>query len=254
MVDRADQIRAYWNEDAHSYDRDPGHHPSSPLVRAAWRAALESLLPTAPARVLDVGAGTGFLTVLALELGHQVTALDLSSGMLERLRAKVAEKGLSVEVLEGDATEVPAGPYDAVMSRHLLWTLPDPAAALRAWRASAPEGELVLLDTIWGGQGDPVDSARRWTRSQLRRWRGSPPAHHAEYPPEVRDQLPMARGSDPGSVLSLVLEAGWSAPRLHRLRDVAWAARQGEPWPDRLLGNQVDYGLVALARGGSGEG
>jgi hypothetical protein len=36
------------------------------------------------------------------------------------------------------------------MSRHLLWTLPGPQSALRAWRAAAPGGRLVLVDSVLG--------------------------------------------------------------------------------------------------------
>ena len=43
-------------------------------------------LPPPPARVLDVGAGTGALSLPLARLGYQVTALDISPGMLERLR------------------------------------------------------------------------------------------------------------------------------------------------------------------------
>src|SRR5580698_6559665 len=133
-----DEIRTFWDDDAATYDDAPGHHPTSAAAQAAWTAALESLLPAPPARVLDCGAGTGFLSLIAARQGHKVTALDLSPGMLERLRSKAAAEGLGIEVVEGPAEEPPAGPFDVVIERHLIWTLPDPEAALRAWRRVAP--------------------------------------------------------------------------------------------------------------------
>ena len=45
-----DEIRRFWDEDATTYDNAPGHRPTSPGVQAAWTAALEALLPLAPAR------------------------------------------------------------------------------------------------------------------------------------------------------------------------------------------------------------
>ena len=54
-----DDIRGFWDADAATYDNAPGHHPTSASVQAAWTAALEGLLPPAPASVLDCGAGTG---------------------------------------------------------------------------------------------------------------------------------------------------------------------------------------------------
>jgi hypothetical protein len=52
-----DRIRSFWDADAASYDLIPGHYPQTPAQWAAWRGALEPLLPPAPSSVLDVGAG-----------------------------------------------------------------------------------------------------------------------------------------------------------------------------------------------------
>src|SRR5580692_6937640 len=134
-----DDIRRFWDDDAATYDNAPGHHPTSAAVQAAWTAALASLLPPPPARVLDCGAGTGFLSLIAARLGHRVTALDLSSQMLAKLRGAAEAEGLAIAVVVAPAHEPPPG-FDAVMERHLLWTLPDPVAALTAWRAAAPGG------------------------------------------------------------------------------------------------------------------
>jgi SAM-dependent methyltransferase len=206
------------------------------------------LLPTSPARVLDVGAGTGFLTLLAGELGHQVTAVDLSPGMLGQLKAKAARAQLPVAVVEADAMAVPPGPFDAVMSRHLLWTLPDPLAALRAWREAAPNGRLVLVESHWDNQMSLPRLARQWSLRGLARARRTPPTHHAEYTPEVLAELPLGNGTNPERVLELVVAAGWVAPRLRQLTDVNWAARKALPWPDRLLGEVPHYAVLADGR------
>src|SRR5258708_37393247 len=101
------QIQEFWDEDAVTYDRSSSHHPTSPIERAAWLAALDHLLPAAPASVLDVGAGTGFLSLQAASLGHRVTALDLAPAMLDRLKAKAVAAGLGVEGRGGGALTPP---------------------------------------------------------------------------------------------------------------------------------------------------
>jgi SAM-dependent methyltransferase len=240
------KVRAWWDADAATYDdsTDHGWAAASPALRAAWNAALDRLLPGPGARVLDVGAGTGFLSLAAARLGHRVTALDLSGGMLERLRDKAAAEGLEVEVVEGGAEEPPPGPFDAVVERHLLWTLPDPGAALAAWRGVAPQGRLVLFEGLWGG-ADPLEALRGQARERLRRMRGEPDHHHDHYDPAVLEELPLSGGTHPDRLVELVEAAGWGPARLQRLRDVEWAHLLALAPGARLLGVTPRFAVVA---------
>jgi SAM-dependent methyltransferase len=245
-ADLTGKVRDWWDADAATYDdsADHGWAAASPAARAAWNAALHRLLPGRGARVLDVGAGTGFLSLAAARLGHRVTALDLSGGMLERLRERAAAEDLEVEVVQGGAEEPPAGPFEAVIERHLLWTLPDPAAALAAWRGVAPDGRLVLFEGLWGG-ADPVEQLRGQAREGLRRLRGEPDHHHDHYQPSVVEELPLAAGTHPDRVVELVEAAGWGPARLERLHDIEWAQLLGLSPSTRLLGVTPRFAVVA---------
>jgi SAM-dependent methyltransferase len=235
QVDLADSVRRFWDADAATYDRSPDHGAATPTERAAWAAALARLLPPPPARVLDAGAGTGFLSLAAARLGYQVTAVDLSPGMLARLRESAEREGLTVEVVEGGAEQPPPGPFDAVIERHLLWTLPDPLAALAAWREAAPAGRLVLFEGLWG-KVDPVERLRQQAREGWRRLRGEPDHHHGHYDAELVAELPLAAGAHPDRIIGLVERTGWGPARLERLRDVEWAQLLALPPANRLLG------------------
>jgi SAM-dependent methyltransferase len=236
-----DEIRMWWDEDAATYDNSAGHHPRSAAVRAAWTAALARLLPAAPARVLDCGAGTGFLSLMAARLGHEVTAIDLSGQMLAKLREAAAHDGLAIDIIEGPADEVTVGRYDAVMERHLLWTLPDPVAALGAWRsAAAPGGRLISVGVM---RESPVRArARGW----LHHWQRRPPNHHDAYPGAIVAALPHASaGMHPSLSIDLALQAGWRAPRLEGLGDVEWAELLSVPGVERALGTPRRFAIVA---------
>jgi SAM-dependent methyltransferase len=237
-----DEIRAWWDEDAATYDDSTTHRPRRPAERAAWTAALAGLLPAPPSRVLDCGAGTGFLSLIAARLGHQVTAVDLSGRMLAKLHDAAAEEGLAITTVEGPADGAPAGHYDVVMERHLLWTLPDPEAALVAWRtAVAAGGRLISVGHMREAPG------RAQVRGWLHRWQGRAPDHHGEYPRTIVAALPLVTASmDPSVSVEIVMRAGWPAPRLERLRDVEWAERLSVPRGERLLGVPPRYAVVAV--------
>jgi SAM-dependent methyltransferase len=240
-----DELRGIWDDDSEVYDEGSDHRLHSRAEEGAWTAALHRLLPPAPARVLDVGAGTGFVSLLVARLGHRVTALDLSPKMLDRLRDKASAEGLGIDAVEGSAEQPPDGPFDAVIERHVTWTLPDPAAALAAWRLAAPDGRLVLLESLWDNAADPVDAVRARLRGRLHELRRQPSGHQHHYSEELRSRLPLAHGTVPDDVLSAVIAAGWPAPRLERLRDVEWATRLGLPTADRLLGVPARFAIVA---------
>jgi SAM-dependent methyltransferase len=246
-VDLHDRIRTWWDEDASSYDRSAGHAMSDPVEAAAWRAVLVAVLPPAPAPVLDVGAGTGALALMAAELGHEVTALDLSEAMLERARAKAAERHLDVTFVVGRAEEPPDGPFDAVMSRHLVWTLPSPVEVLRAWRGAVrPGGRLAMFEGCWAGEG-PLVAMKDAAARALERAIGTEDGHHAPYPREVVEDLPLGRPTSPRPFLDVATEAGWTRLRLARLRDVEWAIERREPWPLGWLRHRPRYAIVGDA-------
>jgi ubiquinone/menaquinone biosynthesis C-methylase UbiE len=148
-----DAIRAYWDDFAADYDTYPDHGLLDSDIRAAWKDLLRTWLPTQPSVVADLACGTGTMSVLAAELGHQVRGIDLSGEMVARARAKTAPFGAAVQIDEADANEPPFEPasVDVVFARHILWTLPDPATALAHWaRLLRPGGRLVLIEGRWG--------------------------------------------------------------------------------------------------------
>ncbi|GHE70037.1 MULTISPECIES: class I SAM-dependent methyltransferase [Streptomyces] len=140
-----------WEALAATFDEEPDHGLGDPRIRAAWAGRLRRWLPGSPGDLLDLGCGTGSLSLLAAEAGHRVTGVDTSPAMLDRARAKLA--GRDAEFLRGDAAAPPVGGrrFDAVLVRHVLWTLPDPAAALRHWRGLLRSGgRMVLVEGVWG--------------------------------------------------------------------------------------------------------
>jgi ubiquinone/menaquinone biosynthesis C-methylase UbiE len=233
-------LREYWDADAATYVHT--HAIASAATRAAWRAALARLLPPPPARVLDAGAGTGELSLLLAELGHRVTALDFSAGMLAELRDNAERRGLDVTVVTAQAQEPPEGPFDAVTARLLLWMADDPASVLASWRAVAPDGRLAVFEGIWGGTA-PAQQYRAKAKKALARLRGAAPHHHDSGDPRIERLF--SRSSDPEKICEAASAAGWPAVCLERLRDVEWAEASPLPPAERLLGSSPWYAVTA---------
>ncbi|MFC7490221.1 MULTISPECIES: class I SAM-dependent methyltransferase [unclassified Knoellia] len=150
-----------WDREAASFDDEPDHGLADPTTRAAWRDLLLEVLPAAPARIADLGCGTGTLTRLLTDEGYAVDGLDLSPQMINRARAKVPQATFVV----GDASDPALGPatYDAVLCRHVLWAMHDPAAAVARWvDLLVPGGSVVLVEGSWAtGAGLTAVEAER---------------------------------------------------------------------------------------------
>jgi len=159
------QVAAHWDRRAPSFDEDFGHSIRTPAERAAWDRILDLALAGRGALdALDAGCGTGFLAFELAARGHRVTGVDFAPAMIAEARKKAQERGVSIRFEEADAEQLsfPPGSFDLAISRHVLWTLPHPEAAIGEWiRVLRPGGRLVVVDGQFdAGAPAPPGSAR----------------------------------------------------------------------------------------------
>jgi len=203
-----EQVAAHWNRRAAGFDSDFGHSIRTVAERAAWDRILDLVIGgRGGLDALDVGCGTGFLSLELAGRGHRVTGIDFAPQMLEEARKKAVAQGIAVRFEEGDAEQLPfpAGSFDLVMTRHVLWTLPHPEAAIDEWiRVLRPGGRLAAMDS----QFDPsvLERGPQNARSS------------AEYA-GIGERLPFLGGRPQAEIEALL--------RAHGLADVA-----GDPVPD----------------------
>ncbi|MEV5694945.1 class I SAM-dependent methyltransferase [Micromonospora globbae] len=151
-----DRINAYWTGRAPSYDAYVQRPERFAADQRAWSEVWSRALPRGPLDVLDVGTGTGQAAMVLAGLGHRVTGIDLSEGMLERARRHAAEMANGPVIRRGDAVDpdFPPASFDAVTSRYVMWTLRDPDVAVANWvRLLRPGGTVAVVDSTWFPKG-----------------------------------------------------------------------------------------------------
>lgn len=147
------EITDLWNHEYEKYDNYYAHGLKSPEEKREWLKLLRMLTGRTCKNILDVGAGTGFVSLLLAELGHNCKGLDLSENMLSMAKKKAKKAGFQNVIFDiGDAedTKEESGKYDIVINRHLVWTLPHPEKAIREWkRVLRPGGKLIIIEGNW---------------------------------------------------------------------------------------------------------
>jgi ubiquinone/menaquinone biosynthesis C-methylase UbiE len=107
-----------------------------------------ALAPTAAgARLLDVAAGPGTLTLLAADSGRSVSAIDFSPQMVANLKRRLNGAQLGADVRLGDGQELPwpDAEFDAAFSMFGLMFFPDRARGFRElFRVLKPGGTAVV--------------------------------------------------------------------------------------------------------------
>jgi ubiquinone/menaquinone biosynthesis C-methylase UbiE len=205
------QVAAHWGKRAAHFDEDFGHSIRTPEERAAWdRVFALALDGREGLDALDIGCGTGFLSLELAARGHRVTGIDFAPAMLELAKRKAAQAHADITFEEVDAEALPFPPlsFDLVITRHVLWTLPHPETAIDEWiRMLRPDGRLAVIDgqSLAKPGEEQAASARR----------------SAEYAP-IGDRLPFLMGKPQEEIEALF--------RAHGLVNVG-----GDPLADVIL-------------------
>ncbi len=99
-----------------------------------------------PARLLDIGCGTGRLLYLAKRAGWQVKGLELSAPMAARVSQRLGVEVIAADFLALDPAPGDREAYDVVCLRHVLEHLPDAHGAMARIRALTRPGGFFLAE------------------------------------------------------------------------------------------------------------
>jgi ubiquinone/menaquinone biosynthesis C-methylase UbiE len=152
--------RRIWSRRVNSWD----HHTPSGLEKVT-AAVLAAASPQPGDQVVDLGCGTGQLSLPLAERGARVLAIDVSSAMVRRLEANARERAIpNVEGLDIpiENLSLPAGSVDLVVTSYALHHLRDAdksRVVSAAYQWLRPGGTLLVADMMFGRGGTSQDRA-----------------------------------------------------------------------------------------------
>lgn len=224
-MDIKGKILEYWDWRSQTYSN--GFKGFDAEERSVWRSELLEVLDGKEGLcVLDVGTGQGFLALILAEMGHTVTGVDLSKGMIEKAKYNARRTNLNVLFIRADAERLPFKDksFDLIVSRHLLWTLPNPRDAVNEWiRVTKPNGSILAIDGFWF---DPA-LRKRLVRGVSKAMRalagGKLPTFYSVFTEcynPIRGHLPLYNDTNPRRICSLFEECGLSSITVNHLQNV----------------------------------
>ncbi len=146
MKEWTDRVRDYWTRRAHDFSAVRKNELHSEMG-SLWLREMHDFLPRGRSvDILDAGTGTGYFALLLAGEGHRLTGIDLTPAMLAEAEETAKEAGQEITFLLRDAqdTGFAGESFDAVVTRNLTWTLPEPEKAYREWFRLLRKGGVLL--------------------------------------------------------------------------------------------------------------
>lgn len=149
---RKERIAGYWSKRSDSFQAQRRAELHSSMADR-WLLEIQKYLPKRKLKILDVGCGSGFFTILLGKQGHEVLGTDLTPDMITKSRelAKEEETDCRFEIMDAENLDFPDETFDVVISRNLTWTLPDAGHAYEEWCRVLKKGGILLnFDANYG--------------------------------------------------------------------------------------------------------
>lgn len=202
--DRKEQIVHYWEKRSESFLEQRRSELANPIAKR-WMKEIEKQIPAGRRlKILDVGCGAGFFSILLAKEDHEVFGIDLTPEMIENAIQLAEEENADCcfQVMDAENPMFADETFDVVISRNLTWTLPNAEHAYGEWmRVLKTDGVLLNFDANYGKE-DVADT------------KGLPEAHaHFKVGNEmleecerIKSQLPISRKNRPAYDVAVLCE------------------------------------------------
>lgn len=202
--DRKEQIVHYWEKRSESFLEQRRAELANPIAKR-WMKEIEKQIPEKRRlKILDVGCGAGFFSILLAKEGHEVFGIDLTPEMIENAIQLAEEENADCcfQVMDAENPMFADETFDVVISRNLTWTLPNAEHAYGEWMRVLKTGGVLLNFDANYGKEDVADT------------KGLPEAHaHFKVGNEmleecerIKSQLPISHKNRPAYDVAVLCE------------------------------------------------
>ena len=202
--DRKEQIVHYWEKRSESFLEQRRSELANPIAKR-WMKEIEKQIPAGRRlKILDVGCGAGFFSILLAKEGHEGFGIDLTPEMIENAIQLAEEENADCcfQVMDAENPMFADETFDVVISRNLTWTLPNAEHAYGEWMRVLKTGGVLLNFDANYGKEDVADT------------KGLPEAHaHFKVGNEmleecerIKSQLPISRKNRPAYDVAVLCE------------------------------------------------
>lgn len=157
MSNLLNDIEKYWTNRADGYS-SVNKGELATVQKDKWLDEIEKNLnelsnkPKENIKVLDIGCGPGFFSIILARAGYKVTAVDYTSKMIEKAKENCGDIADKITFIKMDAQNLKFDDesFDVVISRNLTWNLEKPDMAYKEWiRVLKKNGILLNFDANW---------------------------------------------------------------------------------------------------------
>lgn len=202
--DRKEQIVHYWEKRSESFLEQRRAELANPIAKR-WMKEIEKQIPEKRRlKILDVGCGAGFFSILLAKEGHEVFGIDLTPEMIENAIQLAEEENADCcfQVMDAENPMFADETFDVVISRNLTWTLPNAEHAYGEWmRVLKTGGVLLNFDANYGK--DDASDAKDLPEQHAHFKVGNEMLEECE---RIKAQLPISRKNRPAYDVAVLCE------------------------------------------------
>lgn len=202
--DRKEQIVHYWEKRSESFLEQRRSELANPIAKR-WMKEIEKQIPAGRRlKILDVGCGAGFFSILLAKEDHEVFGIDLTPEMIENAIQLAEEENADCcfQVMDAENPMFADETFDVVISRNLTWTLPNAEHAYGEWmRVLKTGGVLLNFDANYGKDdaSDTKDLPEQHAHFKV----GNEMLEECE---RIKAQLPISRKNRPAYDVAVLCE------------------------------------------------